>query len=416
MLENVRMALMGIWAHKMRSFLTMLGVIIGIASIIAIVSTIEGTNQQIMESLLGSGNNNINVKLYQDGMEVYFYGDNITGIAQPDDSIKEQIRNIEGVEDASFYFTMMYMTTLSYKDTSTEIGSFYGVDSHYINTGKYNIIKGRDFTEEDFENRSKVVLIDTATAETLFADEEPVGCIIDINGEPFTVIGVIKESSSVNSAIHTFEDYMTYKSDQYGTAMIPYTLWPLLYNFDDPMNLLLRTEDAQQMTEAGKQAADIMSGLISSDKTDYSYTADDLLEKVRSQQELSSGTNNLLLWVAGISLLVGGIGVMNIMLVSVTERTNEIGLKKAVGAKKRTILLQFLTESAVLTLIGGILGIIFGLILAQVISNMSGTPVAISIPAIIVAVAFSMAIGIGFGLLPSLKAASMNPIEALRRE
>ena len=149
---------------------------------------------------------------------------------------------------------------------------------------------------------------------------------------------------------------------------------------------------------------------------DAKYKAEDLLEKARNKQELSASTNNLLIWVASIALLVGGIGVMNIMLVSVTERTSEIGLKKALGARKSVILLQFLTESAMLTSIGGILGVAAGIILAYVVSRMTGTPVAISVPAIILGVGFSMLIGIIFGLLPSIKAANLNPIEALRRE
>ena len=146
------------------------------------------------------------------------------------------------------------------------------------------------------------------------------------------------------------------------------------------------------------------------------YKAEDLLETARNRQELAASTNNLLLWVAAVSLLVGGIGVMNIMLVSVTERTSEIGLKKAIGARKNRILAQFLTESAVLTSMGGILGVISGIILSKIISKVSGTPTAISIPIIFVAVAFSMGVGILFGLLPSIKAANLDPIEALRRE
>ena len=139
-----------------------------------------------------------------------------------------------------------------------------------------------------------------------------------------------------------------------------------------------------------------------------------MLEKAKNKQELAASTNNLLIWIASIALLVGGIGVMNIMLVSVTERTSEIGLKKALGAKKKRILAQFLTESVMLTSIGGILGVISGIILAFVISNSSGTPMAISVPSIFIGVGFSMVIGIVFGLLPSVKAANLNPIDALQ--
>ncbi len=141
-----------------------------------------------------------------------------------------------------------------------------------------------------------------------------------------------------------------------------------------------------------------------------------MLEQAQQIQELSSSTNTMLIWIAGISLIVGGIGVMNIMLVSVTERTQEIGLKKAIGARKGKILGQFLTEAAVLTSLGGILGVLAGTVLAQVISYITTTPVAISIPAAIISVLFSMAIGIVFGVFPSYKAANLNPIDALRHE
>ncbi|MBQ1484484.1 MAG: FtsX-like permease family protein, partial [Eubacterium sp.] len=141
-----------------------------------------------------------------------------------------------------------------------------------------------------------------------------------------------------------------------------------------------------------------------------------LMEQAKEIQQLSKSTNTMLIWIAGISLLVGGIGVMNIMLVSVTERTAEIGLKKAVGAPKRAIMMQFLTEAVVLTSTGGILGVITGVILAELISQLNGIPVAISWPATLFAVAFSMAIGVIFGILPSRKAANLDPIEALRHE
>ena len=146
------------------------------------------------------------------------------------------------------------------------------------------------------------------------------------------------------------------------------------------------------------------------------YKADDIMKQVRNMQKLSESTNNQLIWIASISLLVGGIGVMNIMLVSVTERTKEIGLKKAIGARKKTILGQFLTEASVLTSIGGIIGVVTGIGLSKVVGKVTGSPTAISIPSIVVAVLFSTVIGVVFGLLPSVKAANLNPIDALRSE
>ena len=172
------------------------------------------------------------------------------------------------------------------------------------------------------------------------------------------------------------------------------------------------------MSSAGNAAAKVLNnGIDNSGKnTKFEYKADDVMERVRNLQKLSESTNNQLIWIASISLLVGGIGVMNIMLVSVTERTSEIGLKKAIGARKKTILAQFLTEASVLTSIGGLIGVIVGIGLSRVVGEISGSPVAISIPASVIAVLFSMAIGLIFGLLPSITAANLNPIEALRSE
>ena len=151
------------------------------------------------------------------------------------------------------------------------------------------------------------------------------------------------------------------------------------------------------------------------DDSQFDYRSQDMLEQAQQLQSMSESTNTQLIWIASISLLVGGIGVMNIMLVSVTERTSEIGLKKAIGAKKKRILFQFLTEAAVLTSLGGIIGVISGIGLAQLISTMVQIPVAIDVTAIVISVVFSMLIGVIFGLLPAVKAANLNPIDALRR-
>lgn len=243
--------------------------------------------------------------------------------------------------------------------------------------------------------------------------------------------------------INSLEDYNTYNQNTNGIVLIPDSTWPVVYNYDEPEEVSVMASETDLMSSVGKKVEDIMnravtgqtgSGMIDSeeemmdgagnsgtdssgtDSRNVSYKAADLLKTVKNLQKVSENTNKQLLWIASISLLVGGIGVMNIMLVSVTERTSEIGLKKAIGARKNRILWQFLTEAAVLTSIGGVLGVIAGVILSQVISKMSQTPVAISVPVSVLAVVFSMAIGIIFGLLPSIKAANLNPIDALRHE
>ena len=211
-------------------------------------------------------------------------------------------------------------------------------------------------------------------------------------------------------------DSYTYAQDSAGSVYVPATTWPIIYQYDEPQNVVLRVESTDDMTSAGKAGADLLNGYLSVSDTTIQYKAKDLMEQAQQIQELSSSTNTMLIWIAGISLIVGGIGVMNIMLVSVTERTQEIGLKKAIGARKSRILGQFLTEAAVLTSLGGLIGVLVGIILAQVISYVTTTPVAISVPAAVGAVAFSMVIGIVFGVFPSYKAANLNPIDALRHE
>ena len=298
-------------------------------------------------------------------------------------------------------------------------GSLFGVDSHYLSTVGYVVYKGRPFVESDYDRFHKVALLDEKAAELLFPGKDPVGKTVELLGEPFIVVGLIKKADNFQPVIETLQDYETYTREEYGMVLIPDADWPILYNYDEPQDCVARAVSTEKMSEVGRQIEQIMKksvGGSGSGEDAISYKAEDLLEKARNKQELANSTNSLLIWIASIALLVGGIGVMNIMLVSVTERTNEIGLKKALGARNSRILAQFLTEAVVLTSLGGVIGVISGIILAEVISKAAGTPVAISIPAIILSVLFSMAIGVIFGFLPSVQAANLNPIDALRRE
>lgn len=417
MLENIRLSFQGIWSHKMRSFLTMLGIIIGIASIISIVSTIKGTQEQIKKNLIGAGNNTVAVPLKQGESEYETeYMGLPQGIRTVTDEQMEEIRSLDEVKAASRYLSRNYADSVFYQNTSLDGAKVFGIESDYLSTCGYQIKKGRNFVPYDTSISNKVVMLDDVAAQSLFQGEDPVGKTIEIKAEPFTVVGIVEKKEQFEPVINSMEDYYTYSSSDTGSLFMPIATWPVVYYYDEPQNVVVMAADTEQMSSAGKKTADILNANVTNSDGDIKYKATDTLETAKNLQALSESTNMQLLWIASISLLVGGIGVMNIMLVSVTERTSEIGLKKAIGARKRKIMVQFLTEAAVLTSIGGILGAVSGVILSQVISKVSQTPTAVSVPAIIGSVAFSMVIGIVFGLLPSYKAANLNPIDALRYE
>ena len=417
MIENIRLSFQGIWSHKMRSFLTMLGIIIGIASIISIVSTIKGTNEQIKKNLIGSGTNTVQIQLYQgDYQYEMLYNGLPDGIPVRDETTMEKIKSVKNVEDAAFYTSRSdYNNSVYYGNNGISGSQVFGVDNSYFTTNGLVLKSGRTFVDSDFTDFHAAAIIDADTADSLFDGENPIGKTIEISGIPFTVVGIVDEDSKFEPVINSIDEYYTYYSDSSASRIfVPSSMWPALYSFDEPQNVAIRVSNTEAMTDAGKAVAEIMNTNVTN--SEIKYQAQDLLKQAQDLQDLSSSTNSQLIWIASISLFVGGIGVMNIMLVSVTERTREIGLKKAIGAKKSRILWQFLTEAAVLTSLGGIVGVGAGIGLAAIISRVTSAPVAISVPSIIIAVVFSMVIGIIFGLLPSFKAANLNPIDALRHE
>ena len=417
MFENIRLAFQGIWSHKLRSVLTMLGIIIGIAAIITIVSTIKGTNEQIKENLIGAGNNVVTVQLNQSGYPYDMSWNGVpAGVRTITEETRKELENISGAEDVSLYCARSYAQQVFYGNTQYN-GEIYGIDSHYLNVYGYQVKSGRGFTEKDYQQFRKVVLVDTTAVKTLFEGESPIGKSLEINEDVFTVVGVVALSEEFTPTINSINDYWMYANTSSGAIYLPLSTWPTPFQFDEPQNVAIRVKNTDVMTSVGKDAADLLTErqIMDPDNSEYDYRSQDMLEQAQQLQSMSESTNSQLIWIASISLLVGGIGVMNIMLVSVTERTSEIGLKKAIGAKKKRILFQFLTEAAVLTSLGGIIGVISGIGLAQLISTMVQIPVAIDVTAIVISVVFSMLIGVIFGLLPAVKAANLNPIEALRR-
>lgn len=407
----------------------MLGIIIGIAAIIAIVSTIEGTNEVIKNNLIGGGTNTVKIKLSGGDSDMGYFDEgmlmngNVKAASQGD---KQRILDLKEVEKCTLYRQKTYCDKLYFENQWLTYSTIYGIDEDYFDTEGYAIANGLGFSEAQYKDYSKVAIVDSAFEKSVLNGESAVGKFIDIGNEPFKIIGVAVKRSDFEPTINTVDEFYTYNQSQGGIVFIPTNDWSICFNFDVPQQCTIKAVDTNSMTGAGKKTADILNENVrrqSSDEGDgqeignvVGYKSESMLEKAQAQQDLSKSTNKMLIMIASISLLVGGIGVMNIMLVSVTERTREIGLKKALGARKGKILAQFLTEAAVLTTLGGIVGVLSGIGLAKVMSNVSGTPVSISTIAIVVSVAFSMIVGIVFGFIPSVKAANLNPIDALRYE
>ena len=415
MLENINLAFQGVWSHKLRSFLTMLGIIIGIAAIITIVSTIKGTNEQIKQNLIGAGNNVVDVTLMQDNNQIDFsYASVPDGISMITAEMRDEIDKLDKVRESSLYYSRSWADGV-YVGNSSFNGSIYGGDSHFLSVGGYAVNYGRGFIDSDFTTCRKVALLDANTAQSLFQGLNPIGGTVEIQGEPFVVVGVISQKSTSEPVINSVSDYYMYSGNTSGTIIIPNTCWPIVYRYDEPASVAVRATSTNDMTEAGNNVAQYLNdNVVSTDK--YKYQAKDLLQQAADLQSLSETTNKQLIWIAAISLVVGGIGVMNIMLVSVTERTREIGIRKSLGAKTKVITLQFLTESVILCLIGGIIGLVLGIAGAYAACAVINITPKITWWVILLALAFSSGVGLFFGIYPARKAAKLSPIEALRRE
>ena len=419
MIENIRLSFQGIWAHKMRSFLTMLGIIIGIASIISIVSTIKGTNEQIKRNLIGAGNNVVRVQLYQNDTdwvyEVTSYG-MPQGIPQVDEDTYQEILDMPQVEDAAVYTRRMdYNNSLYYGNEGIDGCEMLGVDNSYFETCQYVVDRGRMFVPADFNEYRPVAIIDNNTAEQLFQGEDPVGKTIEYNSTALVVVGVVEVANRFEPVINSIEDYYTYMGNSTsGKVFIPNAIWPSLFAYDEPQEVAVRCQSTEAMSTVGTQVADLLNE--NNQNETIRYRAEDVLQQAQELQELSNATNQQLVWIASISLLVGGIGVMNIMLVSITERTREIGIRKALGASNGAIRTQFIVESVVICLVGGALGILVGFGLGSLGASLIGAPARADLGTVLVAVGFSMGIGVFFGYYPANKAAKLDPIEALRYE
>ena len=396
------MAWASLIANKLRSLLTMLGIIIGVAAVIALVSIGNGVKQDIEDSISSLGSN----------LLVVLPGAPRTpGARSSQGSMKslkisdyEAIAKLEGVKAASPMTNGSYVVIYQNKNWTTSVA---GVNSNFQDVNNWTMTSGRFFSDKNVQNRERVAVVGQTVVKNLFTDEDPVGKEIRVKNIPFRVIGVLKSKGNG-----------TMGNDQDDTVLIPYTTsMERVEGIDYLRRVYVVAKDDGGID---RLQADIENLLRVRHNIKDTNLDDFNIQNMKSIMETvaqTTGTFTLFLGaVAAISLVVGGIGIMNIMLVSVTERTREIGVRKALGATYSVIVTQFLIEAVVISLMGGFIGIAFGIGASKVIGMVSGMSTIVSVPTIIMSFAFSMAIGLIFGIYPARKAAKLNPIDALHYE
>ena len=400
--ESFLMAWASLVANKLRSLLTMLGIIIGVAAVIALVSIGNGVKQDIEDSISSLGSN----------LLVVLPGAPRTPGARPSQgsmkSLKisdyEAIAKLEGVKAASPMTNGSYVVIYQNKNWTTSVA---GVNANFQDVNNWTMTSGRFFSDKNVQNRERVAVVGQTVVKNLFADEDPVVKEIRVKNIPFRFIGVLKSKGNG-----------TMGHDQDDTVLIPYTTsMERVEGIDYLRRVYVVAKDDEGID---RLQADIENLLRVRHNIKDTNLDDFNIQNMKSIMETvaqTTGTFTLFLGaVAAISLVVGGIGIMNIMLVSVTERTREIGVRKALGATYSVIVTQFLIEAVVISLMGGFIGIAFGIGASKVIGMVSGMSTIVSVPTIIMSFAFSMAIGLIFGIYPARKAAKLNPIDALHYE
>lgn len=400
--ESFLMAWASLIANKMRSILTMLGIIIGVAAVIALVSIGNGVKQDIQNSISSLGSN---LLMVMPGAP------RTPGVRPSQGSMKslkvsdyQAISKLDGVKAASPYTANSYVTIYQSKNWTTTVS---GVSSNFQDVNNWTMAEGRFISSKNVENRERVAVVGQTVVKNLFAGEDPVGKEIRVKNIPFRVIGVLNSKGNG-----------TMGNDQDDVIFIPYTTAMERVEGVDYLRMVyVVTSDDNGIDRLQSDIENLLRVRHSIKDTNLDDFNIQNMKSIMETMEQTTGTLTLFLGaVAAISLVVGGIGIMNIMLVSVTERTREIGIRKALGATYFVIVTQFLIEAVVISLMGGLIGIALGIGASKLIGLASGMSTVISVPTIVLSFAFSMAIGLVFGIYPARKAAKLNPIDALHYE
>ena len=391
--ESFLMAWASLIANKMRSILTMLGIIIGVAAVIALVSIGNGVKQDIQNSISSLGSN---LLMVMPGAP------RTPGVRPSAGSMKslkvsdyEAISKLDGVKAASPMTNGSYVVIYQNKNWTTSVS---GVSYNYLDVNNWSMKSGRFLSEKNVQNRERVAVVGKTVVKNLFGDEDPVGAEIRVKNIPFRIIGVLNSKGSGAMG-----------NDQDDMVIIPYTTAMERVEGVDYLRMIYvvgKDESGIDRLQSDiENLLRVRHGIKDTNLDDFNIQN---MNSIMETMEETTGTLTLFLGaVAAISLVVGGIGIMNIMLVSVTERTREIGIRKALGATYSVIVTQFLIEAVVISLMGGIIGIILGIGSSKLIGMASGMSTVISIPTIVMSFAFSMAIGLIFGIYPARKAAKL---------
>ena len=403
--ETIQMAITALWANKMRSMLTMLGIIIGVAAVIGMVSIGMGVSKQVQDSIASLGSNMliVNASATKNAAGVrQAAGSNIRLKLEDAQAIKKKIADAEYVSPT---VQKNYQIVNGNQNWNTQVT---GVTTDYMSIRSLSIANGTFITQKDIDSNNRVAVIGTTVAENLFGENvNPVGKNIRINNDPYKVVGLLESKGQSSMG-----------QDQDDVVIVPITTATnrlMAVNYIQSISVQVVSADKMDKVQAEIEMLMRQRHKIVGDKED-DFTVRNLTSIMETMTSTTTMLTLLLASVAGISLLVGGIGIMNIMMVSVTERTKEIGIRKALGATYSNIMLQFLIEAVFVGIVGGLIGIGLGCAMAEAISKFGGFTTVITATPILVAFFFSVGISLFFGIYPARKAAKLDPIEALRYE